>query len=182
MNTESSLLKCLQVTLNFSFNRSYFPRDPSKHWSNVGCHKNYSTEQYTICHCYHLTSYGLIMDVHGIYVRYTLSTPHSLAFFIVIVLPCFTPPHSCLNALFPGPTGWDTQGSTQVHFSGWMLCFDFLLHSFSSGILICNVRSSQKWFTSVLRSLQKFRTNFNSNKEIKSSEVFLRVRVMYISD
>ena len=75
-----SLLKFLQVTLNFSFNRSYFPRDPSKHWANVGCHKNYSTEQYTICHCYHLTSYGLIMDVHGIYVRYTLSTPHSPAF------------------------------------------------------------------------------------------------------
>ena len=62
-----------QVTLNFSFNRSYFPRDPSKHWSNVGCHKNQSTERYTICHCYHLTSYGLIMDVHGIYVRKTLA-------------------------------------------------------------------------------------------------------------
>ena len=57
------------LNLLFFFNRSHFPRDPSKQWSNAGCHKNFSTEEYTICHCYHLTSYGLIMDVHGIYVR-----------------------------------------------------------------------------------------------------------------
>ena len=69
------------------FNRSYFPRDPSKQWSNVGCHKNFSTEDYTICHCYHLTSYGLIMDVHGIYVRNTLihSLFHSYFLFFTVL-------------------------------------------------------------------------------------------------
>ena len=59
-----------QLTLSLIYLcRARFPRDPSKHWSSVGCYRNYSTEEFTICHCYHLTSYGLIMDVHGIYVR-----------------------------------------------------------------------------------------------------------------
>ncbi|XP_068731169.1 adhesion G protein-coupled receptor E2-like isoform X1 [Montipora capricornis] len=44
-----------------------FPKDASKHWSSVGCKRVNGTDEFTVCHCYHLTSYGLIMDVHNIY-------------------------------------------------------------------------------------------------------------------
>jgi len=44
-----------------------FPKDSSKHWSSVGCEKVNGSDEFTLCHCYHLTSYGLIMDVHHIY-------------------------------------------------------------------------------------------------------------------
>ncbi|XP_067018681.1 adhesion G protein-coupled receptor E2-like isoform X4 [Acropora muricata] len=44
-----------------------FPKDVSKHWSSVGCTRVNETNEFTICHCYHLTSYGLIMDVHNVY-------------------------------------------------------------------------------------------------------------------
>ena len=66
------VLHCTQYTNKFTtdifFHRAKFPKDYSKHWSSVGCEKVKSTDEFTICHCSHLTSYGLIMDVHNIYV------------------------------------------------------------------------------------------------------------------
>ncbi|XP_078349353.1 uncharacterized protein LOC144634311 isoform X2 [Oculina patagonica] len=75
----------------------HFPRDPSKHWSNVGCYKNYSTEDYTICHCYHLTSYGLIMDVHNIYDE--LSEVHKKTLKYISLVGCCVSIFFCILAV-----------------------------------------------------------------------------------
>ncbi|PFX17359.1 EGF-like module-containing mucin-like hormone receptor-like 1 [Stylophora pistillata] len=75
-----------------------FPKDPSKHWSSVGCYRNYSTEEITICHCYHLTSYGLIMDVHGIYDE--LSEAHKETLKYISLVGCCVSIFFCLLSIF----------------------------------------------------------------------------------
>lgn len=114
------------------------------------------------------------MDVHGIYVRNTLihSLFHSYFLFFTVL---FFPTHGCCNVnLFPGRAGWYSQRNTQVHFSGWLLCFNFLLHSFSAGILICNVRHLKILSRSVTLLKRKFRAILISDKiasKIKPYEI-----------
>ena len=77
------LALCVTITVTgfrafTSFNSAKFPKDSSKHWSSVGCEKVNGSDEFTLCHCYHLTSYGLIMDVHNIYVSNTNLSPEGV--------------------------------------------------------------------------------------------------------
>ncbi|KAK2567536.1 Matrilin-2 [Acropora cervicornis] len=64
---EPVILRFKHLKVPLFLNRAKFPKDVSKHWSSVGCTRVNETNEFTICHCYHLTSYGLIMDVHNVY-------------------------------------------------------------------------------------------------------------------
>ncbi|CAH3137455.1 unnamed protein product, partial [Porites lobata] len=73
-----------------------FPKDYSKHWSSVGCKKVKSTDEFTICHCSHLTSYGLIMDVHNIYDK--LDEDHKETLKYISLVGCCVSIFFCLLA------------------------------------------------------------------------------------
>lgn len=57
-------------------------------WSTFGCviHEQYVS--HTVCHCYHMTSYAVLMDVHGAYESDTISGDHALALTTISILGC----------------------------------------------------------------------------------------------
>eukprot|EP00057_Strongylocentrotus_purpuratus_P016485 XP_011670959.1 PREDICTED: EGF, latrophilin and seven transmembrane domain-containing protein 1-like [Strongylocentrotus purpuratus] len=55
--------------------------EESESWKATGCEVYASNETHTTCHCYHLTNFAVIMDVHG--VQSSLSNGHETALSII---------------------------------------------------------------------------------------------------
>lgn len=61
----------LEGKLREQFSSKFFPHSPPS-WSSNGCVVHHHDASRTQCHCYHMTSFAVLMDVHGAYVSYIL--------------------------------------------------------------------------------------------------------------
>lgn len=60
------LIYVLDISKLFTRNSSGEESEP---WKATGCEVYASNETHTTCHCYHLTNFAVIMDVHGVQVK-----------------------------------------------------------------------------------------------------------------
>ncbi|XP_058945497.2 adhesion G protein-coupled receptor L4 [Pocillopora verrucosa] len=57
-------------------------------WSSSGCVVYEVSSSHTVCHCYHMTSFAVLMDVHGAYEGDTISEEHKTILSIVSIVGC----------------------------------------------------------------------------------------------
>jgi len=57
-------------------------------WSPSGCFVHKYSSSHTVCHCYHMTSFAVLMDIHGAFEGDSIPEDHELALSIVSIIGC----------------------------------------------------------------------------------------------
>ncbi|XP_078379699.1 uncharacterized protein LOC144662705 isoform X2 [Oculina patagonica] len=57
-------------------------------WSPTGCVVHTFSSSHTVCHCNHMTSFAVLMDVHGAFEDDVISEEHELALSIISIVGC----------------------------------------------------------------------------------------------
>ncbi|KAJ7381334.1 G-protein coupled receptor [Desmophyllum pertusum] len=86
--SEPVVINLSALKVNGSGSRTCVFLDDNESWSQSGCVVHKLSPSHTECHCYHMTSFAVLMDVHGAYEGDAIAEDHEVALTIVSIVGC----------------------------------------------------------------------------------------------